>query len=302
MPEKTKNEEKTLNIILVFIGIFSVFAILGVLLFYFYHHFYQDISTNNADWGTFGDFLGGSLNPILSFLGLMALLLTIRLQLKELKETRDELKRAADAQANSEVVLRKQIETQGKQKFENTFFALLNQHNNTLLALAGYLDGSKEFSNMINSNDIYSASIIFQERNHIWERYFRILYQLLKFIFTNYPQPNEDDERDFIIENITLDVSKDEKMYSNIVRSYLTYQVTQLLALNCCIGNEEMCYMAYKKLVERYSFLEHMPFHDTESEYNNIFCKPLLELLKYYDKQAFGKSIFLQKTSTPSTS
>jgi len=41
--------------------------------------------------GTFGDFVGGTLNPILSFLALLALLLTLAIQIRELKETRREL-------------------------------------------------------------------------------------------------------------------------------------------------------------------------------------------------------------------
>lgn len=43
--------------------------------------------------GPFGDFVGGILNPILTFLMFIGVLVTILIQSKELKETRDEIKR-----------------------------------------------------------------------------------------------------------------------------------------------------------------------------------------------------------------
>lgn len=54
----------------------------------------------NASFGTFGDFYGGVLNPILTFLTFMGLLITIVIQQKELRETRKENKKAADSLSN----------------------------------------------------------------------------------------------------------------------------------------------------------------------------------------------------------
>jgi hypothetical protein len=44
-----------------------------------------------AHWGTYGDYIGGTVNPILSFLSLIALFVTILLQSRELKLSRMEL-------------------------------------------------------------------------------------------------------------------------------------------------------------------------------------------------------------------
>ncbi|TOQ75786.1 hypothetical protein CGG88_23945, partial [Vibrio parahaemolyticus] len=47
------------------------------------------------NWGQYGDFMGGVLNPILSFVAIMGVLVTIVIQHNELKETRKEFKRSA---------------------------------------------------------------------------------------------------------------------------------------------------------------------------------------------------------------
>jgi uncharacterized membrane protein len=76
---------------LVSILVVATIIIAAVFIVYFLN-FKDGLSSINSDWGTFGDFIGGTLNPILSFLSLIALLVTIFLQSKELKLSRDELK------------------------------------------------------------------------------------------------------------------------------------------------------------------------------------------------------------------
>lgn len=49
-------------------------------------------------WGTFGDFFGGLLNPIVAFAAFFWLTESVKLQKQELAETRAELKNAAEAQ------------------------------------------------------------------------------------------------------------------------------------------------------------------------------------------------------------
>ncbi|MEX2474271.1 hypothetical protein [Marinobacter sp.] len=52
---------------------------------------------SHEKWAQFGDFLGGVLNPLYAFLAFLALLYTINLQRTELKQTRVEFRRSADA-------------------------------------------------------------------------------------------------------------------------------------------------------------------------------------------------------------
>lgn len=71
--------------------------------------------------GEWGDFFGGVLNPILTFLTFMGLLITIVIQQTELRESRQELKRSADA-------LSEQTGSTKRQIFESTFFNMMNMH------------------------------------------------------------------------------------------------------------------------------------------------------------------------------
>lgn len=115
-------------------------------------------------WGTFGDFIGGILNPIFALFAFYWLTYSVRLQIKELKDTRAELKKAANAQVETAIhqeniaELEKQnVETQKNilelqekslitqikanesqqnqtsiQNFENLFFQLLKTKNDAL--------------------------------------------------------------------------------------------------------------------------------------------------------------------------
>ncbi|EJT06818.1 putative phage abortive infection protein [Rhizobium sp. CCGE 510] len=80
------------------------------------------VALMGGEAGQFGDFFGGTLNPLLTFLTFMGLLVTIVLQQAELRETRDELIRSADALEN-------QIKATDRQNFESTFFQMLTLHN-----------------------------------------------------------------------------------------------------------------------------------------------------------------------------
>jgi hypothetical protein len=193
-------------------------------------------------FGQFGDFFGGLVNPILTFLTFMGLLITIVLQQKELKLTREELKISSQA-------LREQAETQEMQRFENTFFSLLEHHN---LMLRSYLEKSQVLKEKIKgvTNDdcltifykpdasgrySFEAALEnvrgkFVYRNRNYGTYFRILYQLLKFVAVNIPGGLVG--KDFNESTLrTVSVSEKEKTYSNIVRSYLTSDILQLLAV-----------------------------------------------------------------------
>ncbi|MFI3217876.1 MAG: hypothetical protein QX189_01985 [Methylococcales bacterium] len=72
---------------LVTILTFAIVLIIIVFVFYFFRfsNWYLIPNGTQEEWGQFGDFIGGTLNPLLSFLGLIALLVTIALQSKELE-------------------------------------------------------------------------------------------------------------------------------------------------------------------------------------------------------------------------
>lgn len=78
--------------------------------------------SNDTNFGTFGDFFGGMLNPILTFLTFMGLLITIVLQQKELRLTRKELKESSLALTEQSLTLAEQLKQSRKTTNAEFFF------------------------------------------------------------------------------------------------------------------------------------------------------------------------------------
>lgn len=93
------------------------------------------------DWhGAFGDFFGGIVNPILTFLSFMGLLITIVMQRVELRETRRELEKSAKA-------LEEQSSHFKLQNFESSFFKMIEIQRSCVASMAfGSVSGRRAFS------------------------------------------------------------------------------------------------------------------------------------------------------------
>lgn len=76
-------------------------------------------------WGTFGDFLGGLLNPLVSTLTLFVAASVWKLQREELELTRNEL-------TQTKLAMEEQAKTAEQQRQEQRFFDLLNVYQQTL--------------------------------------------------------------------------------------------------------------------------------------------------------------------------
>ena len=261
--------------------VFIIIADLGIFKKQFSSY---PLSSAPDGWGQFGDYIGGTLNPLLAFLSFSALLFTIFIQLKqldfsdkqlqrtlddlnlsrtELSLTRTELARSADAQSGSKQVMEEQLLTQSLQQFDSTFFAMLRELNNLLLDLEKSAQGNEskltkchdavinEFSHSIQTQ------IIELLKDREVSRFFMLLFQLLKII----------DKK--IDENIYLktDKSVTKKMYSNIVRASISEKAMQLLMVNVLHEN----FKPYKELVEKFAFFEHTSFFKNE-RYNLLLA------------------------------
>lgn len=116
-------DSKALTSLLAKIVVTAVVAIVVVVGLYLFN-FRGDLSLNADRWGQFGDYVGGTLNPILSFLALLSLCLTLAVQgrqlriseeqlsfsRQELEATRQELQKSAESQATTATALIKQAE------------------------------------------------------------------------------------------------------------------------------------------------------------------------------------------------
>lgn len=115
---------KLQSILYVIFGAAALLVLADISIYFL--NFHGSFSDDHQKWGTFGDYLGGTLNPTLSFLGLLALLLTLSLQNKqteisvqelklsrtELVQSRKELSRSAEAQELSSTHQARQVRIQ----------------------------------------------------------------------------------------------------------------------------------------------------------------------------------------------
>lgn len=166
-----------------------------------------------------------------------------------------------------------------EQDFENKFFSLINN----FLNIKSNLDENKIRSTMeiVKDMNLRDSKIMFRNNNYIFSDFFRNLYLLLKFVDSN--------KNNISKHGLNL------KFYTNLIRSYLSVELTQLLAINCYIVDDEKDsnYENYRKFIEEYNFLEHMSFLDLER--NIVF--PALCAFGYYRKEAFDKNIWLKSNS-----
>jgi hypothetical protein len=193
--------------------VFIVFIIVSILIFKYINFYKQVDSLKSAQfiidkkndladpdnegyvstWGAYGDFIGGTLNPLLTFISIIFLAWTIlqnksalRINSKELKLSRE----ANQISSTAQIAIQK---TQSLQQFDSIFFPLLNQLN----AYSSALNEKSELSGTILSqiyDDVFennkypfvkgSPSLNDRRKvlleNHQINQYFIYLYQLLR--------------------------------------------------------------------------------------------------------------------------
>lgn len=201
------------------------------------------------EWGATGDFFGGILNPIFAFLSLILLAYTLRQNQKALENNSEELKLSRIEISNSVSAQQLQVHQAKMQRFEDTFFSLLNQ-----------LKSSDEpkvtdfvYDNIMGrvyDTQWVSTSILRESKTYIYpkggnlNKYFRTLYQLLKFIAHKCPESTLVGE--FSRSKLESTVpSETEKVYTNIVRATLDSKLIILLAVNCYCSDKNDSFYKY---------------------------------------------------------
>lgn len=236
------------------IALVSIALLCSIALISLYaYKFLGPLSNDQGVWGQFGDYVGGILNPLFSVTALFALLYTIVLQTKELRESSEQLEKSADALSTQNSVLL-------KQSFETSFFNLMSQFNELvrdLVAPNGSSKGKECFQWLNNSlvkqymhnvvrgdfvepeNDAVNLQYtdFYKYNGHLIGHYFRTLYNILKFINNSQINPTE------------------KKFYTNIVRAQLSKYELSLILYNCAstYGREKLL-----PLVVKYDLLKHL--------------------------------------------
>lgn len=229
-------------------------------------------------WGQLGDFFGGILNPILSFVAILAVLYTIRIQSKELAEAREETKIA-----NRTLI--KQTQVFERQNFESVYFRMLEVHARLLsdTEVPGsssrgrgvFVEFSKELRDFCSKRYVTEDSIkrlaseLMSRGDNALGHYFRNMYQICKMI----------DNSKFHVSNFQEGVSPrsvrriikmnydQKRFYANILRGQLSSYEMQMLLLNCLTPEGE----GLKYYVEKFSMLKSLNKSSFDSDSQIIF-------------------------------
>lgn len=267
-----------------------IFSLLFVIFLWFFNYYFL---INNPDRGTIGDMFG-VVNSLFSGLAFAGIIFTILLQSKELKLQREEIKSNRDE-------FKTQNNTLKIQRFENTFFNLLQLHHQIVNSIDYRYYKSKEKAAMYQyampneekeivtiqgrdvfryrfnkmKNDIKNDGLNFEDKyqNHYLDaqsdfgHYFRNLYRIIKFIDESeffYDDKNESEEVKFKI----------KYQYTSFVRAQLSDDELIWLFYNCLSqnGNEK-----FKPLIEKYSMFKNLPFELIANE----------ELINTYNVRAY---------------
>ena len=287
---KDSSNNRTLFIILLVIAGFSIISFAVVWFRYFNFFSGTPYSTNPNDWGVFGDYFGGVLNPILSFLTIILLLYTIKQTSDALQQSKEELilsreaieatkeelhfaHKTYDAQKEALQIQNNYIQ---QQNFENHFFSLFSILKEKISSFE--YDGAKGYSaysklcNILNfkiRSTKFSQNgtplIMPRERLENMPLFETILSNLLFFI-----------SETSIINN--------KQKWVEIVKSILHNNHYLLLCQECIYSN-----FKNEKLIQ---FYEEFSFFD-RIFYSNQYEIDLIKLMKSLERinlSAFGES------------
>lgn len=228
------------------LGLFTALAILIIVMALSFASGIVSILERDIEkWGQLGDFLGGTLNPVFAFFAFLTLLYTVYLQSetlkisrKELLATREELEKSRIAQEKQSRSFEKQSNSIKLQSFENTFFKLLELHNQKYIVLNNNIDmynnqilrehdeGSDTSEYMINTFVRYNTMEM--------KTYLLTLLELLVFVDKEEANENTD-------------------LYIGLIKASISNGYILTYVSIFCMKNQK-----FKNLIEKYILLEHL--------------------------------------------
>jgi Putative phage abortive infection protein len=240
------------------------------------------------DNGTWGDFVGGLLNPLLTFLTVIGLLFTIHLQQRELRLTRKELEKSSNA-------LEAQNLTTKRQRFENTLFSMIEMLNQIVNAMDV---GNGEYRNSGRDCFIYFYGKLQQTYNNIYrtniDKNLGVFASFTKIddnlshdigrivhSYDNFYNENQSDLGHYfrVLYNIFRYIDQSEfadGIYAKILRAQLSNQELLIIFYNNATERGK----AFGALAERFELYDNM---DTER-----LLRP--EHIELASKKSFGKN------------
>lgn len=259
-----------------------IFPLIGVLL--------AILGVNFERIGPYGDFVAGSTVPILTFISFLAVVITLRMQNKQLDMQKDQLEMQRKELRNSIEEMKAQrmeFEDQNKtlkvQRFENTFFQMVNLHHDIVNAMSarsggvgaemtgrksfealytalearyrGLINNSSQYENYKNKSFSDQIQILwngfYSNNENVLGHYFRNLYRIIKYI----------DETNLI------DSFDEKKVYIGIIRAQLSSTELRFLLHNSLGSHGEK----FLILMYKYDLLDNLNI-------NKLIKKEIYEL------------------------
>lgn len=215
--------------------------------------------------GLSGDFLGGVLNPILSFFSFLALLFTLRLQRRELTATMEELKKSTEAAQSNVRLFTEQIQAQRLDAFENTFFSLLKVFNtafekmNEPAPAEGSTPAASPLQLLIaqahSAEDLEAARKLLMADHSEIDHFISILFEMLKFIDHKFPH-----------DGLAHDVHNDRMFYANILKAIINQDAFEAVAMYAATQHPQSPYFEFKQLIEKYELLQELDLRPAQRQ------------------------------------
>ena len=238
--------------------------ILGLYIAYFKN---LSVTNDSATWGTFGDYLGGTLNPIISFLALIGLLYTIHQQAQEMQATREELKQAAEQQRQQVEQQSRQSEIFNLQQFESTFFSLLEQHNKIIEKIMTPIE-AKRIKIIEESRDITNGELIKHNTITMMKNNYQHSFTI---------NPNDDSCSNFYEQNywrISNYHIANEILISHELRRYFItlFQILKFISINLSVSENKIKNLKIFSSDDQESrkYISEKNFNSREKIYSNI--------------------------------
>ncbi len=259
------------------------------LLFPFISDFLIKLSGSSLTPNEYGD-MYGTLNAFFSGIAFLGLYHSIRLQSKEIKSNRLEAEASRKEMKAQTKLFNLQTQSVQKEMFETTFFQILSVFQGLAdnIYYEVYRDdgevervirGSQCFSIYFNIRFNFSYNVENDDLSVVAEKmyssfdndygyivgpYFRMLYQVLKFVdSSSLPQ-------------------KEKTSYIKILRAKLS--TFELYILFYC-GLSKYGRGGFKELIEKYHLFEHLPLQLIQTRKNTVNIKSLVHL---YSPVAYG--------------
>lgn len=251
---------------IIFLSIASVLIILPLIIVFGYNQTLSlETTIDSTLFGTFGDFFGGTIGSLLSFFGILLFYIALREQRQDFQINSEALDRqieALDVQINEFQLQRKELEESRavfkeqaivlkQQRFENTFFKLIELHHQSLdielresinsiyVSLFSSIEHNTTFSEISELTQLYTS--LYYDSKEVLATYFKQVYRLLKLIDSAIMNEGEKFE------------------YVKIVRSQLNEPELLILLFNSHTSFGKN----FRSLCLTYNLLKHLPVTST---------------------------------------